>query len=93
MPFYIAHYEVLQIDPATWRLDVLGYIGTPLRLSQRSESPPRQEVTFTLESSGNNGFRSSRADRQRAMGRRFAFRNPEGGTDLGWSSGSRILRR
>ena len=47
--FYIAHYEVPKIDPATWRLDVLGHVGTPLRLTLADlKARPRQEVTFTL---------------------------------------------
>jgi DMSO/TMAO reductase YedYZ molybdopterin-dependent catalytic subunit len=55
--FYIAHYEVPQIDPATWRLDVLGHVGTPIRLSLDDlKARPRREVTFTLECSGNSGF-------------------------------------
>jgi DMSO/TMAO reductase YedYZ molybdopterin-dependent catalytic subunit len=55
--FYIAHYEVPQIDPAAWHLDVVGHVGAPLRLTLADlKARPRQEVTFTLECSGNNGF-------------------------------------
>ena len=55
--FYIAHYEVPKIDLASWRLDVLGHVGTPLRLTLADlKARPRQEVTFTLECSGNNGL-------------------------------------
>ena len=55
--FYITHYEVPKIDPATWWLDVLGHVGAPLRLTLADlKARPRQEVTFTLECSGNNGF-------------------------------------
>jgi DMSO/TMAO reductase YedYZ molybdopterin-dependent catalytic subunit len=48
---------VPQIDPASWHLDVLGHVGTPLRLTLGDlKARPRQEETFTLECSGNNGF-------------------------------------
>ena len=55
--FYIVHYEVPQIDPSSWHLDVIGHVGTPLRLNLADlKARPRQEVTFTLECSGNNGL-------------------------------------
>jgi DMSO/TMAO reductase YedYZ molybdopterin-dependent catalytic subunit len=55
--FYIVHYEVPKIDPASWHLDVIGHVETPLRLNLADlKARPRQEVTFTLECSGNNGF-------------------------------------
>jgi DMSO/TMAO reductase YedYZ molybdopterin-dependent catalytic subunit len=55
--YYIAHYEVPKIDPATWRLELLGQVDTPLRLTLADlKARPRQEVTFTLECSGNNGL-------------------------------------
>ena len=55
--FYITHYGVPQVDPASWQLDVLGQVEKPLRLTLGDlKARPRQEVTFTLECSGNNGF-------------------------------------
>jgi DMSO/TMAO reductase YedYZ molybdopterin-dependent catalytic subunit len=55
--FYITHYGVPKVDTAAWRLDVLGHVGAPLRLTLADlKARPRQEVTFTLECSGNNGF-------------------------------------
>jgi DMSO/TMAO reductase YedYZ molybdopterin-dependent catalytic subunit len=48
---------VPQIDPTSWHLDVIGHVGTPLRLNLADlKARPRQEVTFTLECSGNNGL-------------------------------------
>ncbi|HEX4767729.1 MAG TPA: sulfite oxidase [Lichenihabitans sp.] len=55
--FSIGHYEWPALDPAKWRLDVLGQVGTPLSLKLDDlKTRPRQEVTFTLECSGSNGL-------------------------------------
>jgi DMSO/TMAO reductase YedYZ molybdopterin-dependent catalytic subunit len=53
--FSIAHYNRPQIDGATWRLGVSGRIDNPLTLDQL-KAMPRQEITFTLECSGDNGL-------------------------------------
>ena len=55
--FQVGHYGWPTIDAGTWRLDVAGQVGTPLRLSLAElRQRPRQEVTFTLECSGNHGL-------------------------------------
>ena len=55
--FGVGHYEWPAIDAATWRLDVAGQVGAPLGYTLNDlKTRPRQEVTFTLECSGNNGL-------------------------------------
>jgi DMSO/TMAO reductase YedYZ molybdopterin-dependent catalytic subunit len=56
--FYsIAHYNRPQIDAKTWRLDIAGLVDHPIPLTlDRLKAMPREEVTFTLECSGNNGL-------------------------------------
>ena len=46
-----------EIDAATWKLEVDGLVGTPLSLSLDDlKARPRQEVTCTMECSGNSGL-------------------------------------
>lgn len=56
--FYsIAHYNRPQIDARTWHLDVAGQVNNPTTLTlERLKAMPHEEVTFTLECSGNNGL-------------------------------------
>jgi DMSO/TMAO reductase YedYZ molybdopterin-dependent catalytic subunit len=55
--FGVGHYEWPAIDAAAWRLDVVGQLGTPLNFTLSDlKARPRQDVTFTLECSGNNGL-------------------------------------
>jgi DMSO/TMAO reductase YedYZ molybdopterin-dependent catalytic subunit len=55
--FDVAHYEWPKLDPATWRLDVLGHVATPLTFTLGDlKARPNQSVVFTLECSGNNGL-------------------------------------
>jgi DMSO/TMAO reductase YedYZ molybdopterin-dependent catalytic subunit len=55
--FEVAHYEWPKLDPAKWRLDVLGHITTPLSFTLNDlKARPRQIVTCTVECSGNNGL-------------------------------------
>jgi DMSO/TMAO reductase YedYZ molybdopterin-dependent catalytic subunit len=55
--FDVAHYEWPKIDPATWRLDILGHVATPVGFTLGDlKARPRQSVTFTLECSGDNGL-------------------------------------
>jgi DMSO/TMAO reductase YedYZ molybdopterin-dependent catalytic subunit len=44
--FGVAHYEWLVIDAATWRLDVVGRLSTPLSFTQRFEgsTTPRRDL-------------------------------------------------
>ena len=55
--FSVAHYNRPEIDAATWKLEVTGLVKRPLTLTLDDiKAMPRQEVTFTLECSGNNGL-------------------------------------
>jgi DMSO/TMAO reductase YedYZ molybdopterin-dependent catalytic subunit len=55
--FTVAHYDKPALDPQTWRLEVGGLVQQPLTLSLDDlKARPRQEVTFTLECSGNDGL-------------------------------------
>jgi DMSO/TMAO reductase YedYZ molybdopterin-dependent catalytic subunit len=56
--FYsIAHYNRPRIDASAWRLDIAGQVNNPAALTlDRLKGLPRDEVTFTLECSGNNGL-------------------------------------
>ena len=55
--FGVGHYEWPAIDAASWRLDVVGQVGAPVGYTLNDlKARPRQEVTFTLECSGNNGL-------------------------------------
>jgi DMSO/TMAO reductase YedYZ molybdopterin-dependent catalytic subunit len=55
--FGIAHYEWPQIDASQWRLTVGGLAENPMSLTLDDlKSRPRQELTFTIECSGNTGL-------------------------------------
>jgi DMSO/TMAO reductase YedYZ molybdopterin-dependent catalytic subunit len=55
--FSIAHYNRPTIDVETWRLNLSGLVGNPTSLTLDAlKALPRQEVTFTLECSGDNGL-------------------------------------
>ena len=55
--FSIAHYNRPEIDAAAWTLEVAGLVNQPLTLTLDDiKAMPRQELTFTLECSGNNGL-------------------------------------
>jgi DMSO/TMAO reductase YedYZ molybdopterin-dependent catalytic subunit len=55
--FSIAHYNRPQIDAKTWHLDIAGQVNHPSALTLDSlKAMPREEVTFTLECSGDNGL-------------------------------------
>src|SRR5688572_6797156 len=54
--FSIAHYGQPAVDAQTWRLEVVGLVDRPLVLTLADlQARQRQEVTFTLECSGNHG--------------------------------------
>ena len=93
--FYIAHYEVPKIDPAAWRLDVARarrHAAPPD--AGRSESPAAARGDLYLGMFGKQRIAVfHERGRQRAMGRYFARRHPEGGTDQERRPGSRVLRR
>ena len=55
--FSIAHYNRPTIDAAAWKLDIAGMVNKPLSLTLADlQKRPRQEVTFTVECSGNTGL-------------------------------------
>jgi DMSO/TMAO reductase YedYZ molybdopterin-dependent catalytic subunit len=55
--FTIAHFGPPAIDMASWRLDVGGLVKQSMSLTlDQIKARPRQEVTFTIECSGNTGL-------------------------------------
>jgi len=55
--FNVSHYGKPEVDLARWKLEVSGLVDNPLMLTiEDIKARPRQEVTFTLECSGNHGF-------------------------------------
>ena len=55
--FYVQHYGRPSLDPLAWRLVVTGFVQRPLVLTlDQVRARPRQEITFTLECSGNHGL-------------------------------------
>ena len=55
--FTVKHFGQPAIDLQRWRLDVTGLVKQPLSLTiDQLKARPRQEVTFTLECSGNTGL-------------------------------------
>lgn len=54
--FSVAHYGQPAVDAQAWRLELGGLVDRPLTLTLADlQARPRQEVTFTLECSGNHG--------------------------------------
>ena len=55
--FNVSHYDKPEVDLAAWKLEISGLVENPLILTiEDIKARPRQEVTFTLECSGNHGF-------------------------------------
>ena len=55
--FSIAHFNRPVIDPSTWKLEIGGLVKKPTALTLADiKARPRQEVTFTVECSGNTGL-------------------------------------
>jgi DMSO/TMAO reductase YedYZ molybdopterin-dependent catalytic subunit len=55
--FLVARYGFLEIDPQTWALNISGEVQNPMTLTlEQIKARPRQEVTFTVECSGNHGY-------------------------------------
>ena len=55
--FSISHFNRPVIDEKTWSLQIAGLVDKPLKLTLADiTARPRQEVTFTVECSGNHGF-------------------------------------
>lgn len=55
--FAIKHFNLPDLNKQDWRLEISGLVDTPMTLSlDELQARPRQEVTFTLECSGNTGL-------------------------------------
>jgi len=55
--FSIAHFNRPIIDASTWKLEIDGLVKNPMALTLADiKARPRQEVTFTIECSGNHGL-------------------------------------
>jgi DMSO/TMAO reductase YedYZ molybdopterin-dependent catalytic subunit len=55
--FVIQHFDQPELDEADWRLEIAGLVERPLTLSLADlKARARQEVTCTLECSGNSGL-------------------------------------
>src|SRR5215212_2247781 len=55
--FTIIHFGTPAIDMQSWRLDVAGLVNQPMSLTlDQVMARPRQDVTFTVECSGNHGL-------------------------------------
>jgi len=55
--FIIKHYDEPVIDESTWSLTISGHVSTPLTLTLDDiRNRPSQDVTFTIECSGNSGL-------------------------------------
>jgi DMSO/TMAO reductase YedYZ molybdopterin-dependent catalytic subunit len=55
--FTITHFDQPVIAPQDWRLEITGFVHRPMTLTlDQIRARPRQEITFTLECSGNTGL-------------------------------------
>ncbi len=55
--FVIKHFNEPTLDEADWRLEISGLVDQPITLTlDELKARERQEVTFTLECSGNTGL-------------------------------------
>ena len=55
--FKVAHYDQPEVDVASYQLGISGRVRTPIDLDLETiRRLPRQEVTYTLECAGNDGF-------------------------------------
>lgn len=55
--FAIKHFNEPALDEATWHLEIAGLVRNPRTLTLADlMTRPRQEVTFTMECSGNTGL-------------------------------------
>jgi DMSO/TMAO reductase YedYZ molybdopterin-dependent catalytic subunit len=55
--FVVKHFNLPELNPADWRLEISGLVKKPLSLSLDDlHARNRQDVTFTLECSGNSGL-------------------------------------
>ncbi|MBZ9944731.1 molybdopterin-dependent oxidoreductase [Mesorhizobium sp. BR1-1-13] len=55
--FSIAHFNRPKIDAGAWKLEIDGIVKKPMALTLADiKQRPKQEVTFTVECSGNHGL-------------------------------------
>jgi len=55
--FVIKHYNLPELSEEDWRLEISGLVAEPMTLSLADlQARERQEVTFTMECSGNSGL-------------------------------------
>jgi DMSO/TMAO reductase YedYZ molybdopterin-dependent catalytic subunit len=55
--FVIKHFNLPELTEADWHLEISGLMGTPMTLTLDDlKARERQEVTFTIECSGNTGL-------------------------------------
>ncbi len=55
--FVIKHFNEPQLDARDWRLEITGLVSQPMSLSlDEIKARERQDVTFTMECSGNTGL-------------------------------------
>jgi DMSO/TMAO reductase YedYZ molybdopterin-dependent catalytic subunit len=55
--FVVKHFNLPELDEATWHVDISGLVEHPVTLSLADlQARERQDVTFTLECSGNSGL-------------------------------------
>jgi DMSO/TMAO reductase YedYZ molybdopterin-dependent catalytic subunit len=55
--FAITHFNLPEVDASTWKLEVGGLVNKPMALTLADiRARQRQEVTFTMECSGNHGL-------------------------------------
>ncbi|HZH20441.1 MAG TPA: molybdopterin-dependent oxidoreductase, partial [Geodermatophilus sp.] len=55
--FVIKHFEEPELSAADYRLEIGGLVDQPMSLTLAElQDRPRQEVTFTMECSGNSAF-------------------------------------
>src|SRR4029453_18512490 len=52
--YLLTHYDIPHVDPASWRLEVDGLVGSPLSLSlEEIRGRPAVETAVTMECAGN----------------------------------------
>jgi sulfane dehydrogenase subunit SoxC len=52
--YLLTHYDIPDVDPSAWRLEVDGLVGSPLSLSlEELRSRPAVETAVTMECAGN----------------------------------------
>jgi len=52
--YLLTHYDIPHVDPASWRLEVDGLVGSPLSLSlEEIRARPAVETAVTMECAGN----------------------------------------